>query len=69
MPQRRRQTFEEALLIVAPRNAQSLERKAYTASSLAQAYPEIEWFFCDVARRAAQQLSKLVLDSSFSQAA
>jgi hypothetical protein len=40
MPSTSRQTFEKTLLAVGPENAQTLERKANIAASLAGSYPE-----------------------------
>ena len=60
MPRTSRQTFEETLLAVTPRNAQSLENKAHTASSLAVTYPENADAFRTIESEAIQQLFRIL---------
>jgi hypothetical protein len=60
MARKVRQTFEEALVAVAPVNARALAEKARRAGELARAYPHCARPFAAVEDRLLQQLEKVI---------
>jgi hypothetical protein len=59
-----RNTFRHILVAVAPRNIQTLENEARTASKLAAAYPENETAFHSLESDALQQIFRIITDAA-----
>jgi len=58
---RSRETFQQILVTVAPRNIQTLENQAQVASALAVTYPENEGVFRAIESDALQQIFRIVV--------
>ena len=63
-PGRRRRTFKEVLVSVAPHNLQILENKARTASLLARDCPENEVVFREMEAQAVRQMYRILARGS-----
>jgi len=61
MVRRSRETFQETLLTVAPHNAQVLENKALTASSLAATCPAYEHILRAIESKALDQMFSILV--------
>jgi len=59
---RSRETFQRILVAVAPRNIQTLENGARTASALATTYPKNEAVFRSLESEALQQIFRIMTD-------